>query len=434
MSATGGRVFLDQVSISGIGAPIYAEYDYTDPSVAAEYYEQISILNEILTRQTNSPAITNPTITATDVANVNAALAALQDLAINGISANSTANIQPPVVTMKQYFLTSQMATNLDLLFRSFEAVGGTGSPPQVTQAQLTQWKDLSTVSPVIADVLRAATYAAASNRSLQSLVELEYVKTGSDLIGDKLSGLNDALTTTNNILNSLAALQDIRNRMVVTNPTGYTPPTSAMVKAIDLANGNNGIHAADLMSAYRGAASLYFNQKIVPQIAPTLIQGTPPNITLTAAGETIYNNLLAIQRSLLAFIPQLSGIVGTSGVLDSASIYNRIKKISGDLSALFQAGGQAAANLTNATDRAKALQTYLLDNTVSAFSVTGRNAGDGQSNMGFGITAAQGLNDTQKEDVRRFLNIFEEYYKSASAILQKISQIIEKMAQNINR
>ena len=428
MSATGGRVFLDQVSISGIGTPIYAEYDYTDPSVAAEYYEQISILNEILNRQKNSPALTNPTITATDVANVNAALTALQTLAINGLSANSTANIVPPVVTMKQYFLTSQMATNLDLLFRSFEAVGATGSPPQVNLQQLTQWNDLSTVSPVITDILRAATYAAASNRSLQSLIELEYVKTGSDLIGEKLSGLNDALTITNSVLNSLAALQDIRNRMVVTTPTGYTLPTASAINP----NSDNigGIHAADIMSAYRGAASLYFNQIVTPQVSPSLISGG----ATTAAGNTIYDNLLAIQKSLLALIPKLSGIVGSAGLVDSASLYNRIKKISGDLSAMFQTGGQAAATLTSATDKALALQTYLLDNNVSAFKVSGRSPGDAQANLSFGVTAAQGLNDTQKEDVRRFLNIFEEYYKSASAILQRITQIIEKMAQNISR
>lgn len=423
MSATGGRVFLDQVSISGIGTPIYAEYDYTDPSVAAEYYDQISILNAILNRDTS----TSP-ITATDVANVNAALAALQTLAINGLSANSTANIVPPVVTMKQYFLTSQMATNLDLLYRSFEAVGATGSPPSLNLTQLTQWKDLSTVSPVITDVLRAATYAAASNRSLQSLIELEYVKTGSDLIGDKLSGLNDALTITNSVLNSLANLQDIRNRMVVTTPSGYTLPTSAMINPDS--DGSGGIHAADIMSAYRAAASLYFNQIVVPRVSPSLITGG----ATTAAGDTVYNSLLAIQRSLLAFIPQLSGIIGSAGLIDSSSLYNRIKKISSDLSAMFQTAGQPAATLTSATDKANALQTYLLDNNVSAFFVTGRSAGDGQSNLSFGVTAAQGLNDTQKEDVRRFLNVFEEYYKSASAILQRISQMIEKMAQNISR
>lgn len=422
MSSPEGRVYLTQVSVVGLATPIYAEYDYTDPSVAAAYYQQMQIINEIFNRQATSA------LTAADVANVNAALAALQTLAVDGLMANSTANIDPPVVTMKRFFLTKQMATNLDLLLRSFAAVGGTGSPPQVNLDQLTQWKDLSIVSTTISDILRASTYAAASNRSLQSIIELEYVKTGSDLIGDKLSELNDALTITNNVLNSLANLQDLRNRMVVTTPTGYTLPLSAMIDPDS--DGNGGIHAADIMSAYRGAASLYFNQNIVPRIEPSLISGG----ALTSAGQTVFSSLIAIQRSLLSFIPLLSAVIGSAGLADSNSLYNRIKKITQDFSALFQNGGVAAADLTAAADIANALQRFLLDNNVSAFAVSGRSPGDAQSNLNFGITSGQSLNDTQKEDVRRFLNIFEEYYKSAASILQRISQIIEKMAQNISR
>jgi hypothetical protein len=47
-------------------------------------------------------------------------------------------------------------------------------------------------------------------------------------------------------------------------------------------------------------------------------------------------------------------------------------------------------------------------------------------------ITSAQGLNDTQTEQVRQYMFIFEEYYKSASALLNAITQIIQKFAQGI--
>lgn len=56
------------------------------------------------------------------------------------------------------------------------------------------------------------------------------------------------------------------------------------------------------------------------------------------------------------------------------------------------------------------------------------------QQNITAAITAGQNLNDTQKDKVRRFLFVFEEYYKSASAILTKITQIIQRMAQGIAR
>lgn len=420
------NTYLDTVLIAG--SPVHAEYDYTDPSVAAEYYAQIQILNNLYNKITSTPAGggSAPALTADDVTQINTALANLQNLASNGLVANSTANIYPPVVTLKKYYLTTQMANDLDLIYRSFNAVGATGTPPVLTLDSLAKWKDLSIVSPAIQNVLTGAINAVASNRSLQAMVETDYVKAGSDMIGDKLSNMNDALTVTNNVLNSLSSLQDIKNRLVVTDPSGYKLPTSAMV------NKDGGVHAVDIMSAYRGAASAYFNAPIVPQVAPTLLSAD--GTSLSTAGVDTYKSLVAIQKSLLLFLPQLSAIVGPDGVKDPASIYNRIKKIAGDLSAFFQAKGVPGADLTDSKQQAIALKTYLLDNKVSAFFVPGHNAGDGQADLNFGITSAQGLNDTQKEDVKNFLNIFQQFYQSASAILQAMTQMIEKMAQNISR
>ncbi|SCA63281.1 hypothetical protein SCG7086_AN_00230 [Chlamydiales bacterium SCGC AG-110-P3] len=56
------------------------------------------------------------------------------------------------------------------------------------------------------------------------------------------------------------------------------------------------------------------------------------------------------------------------------------------------------------------------------------------QNDIKTGITAAANINDEQKEELRKTLFIFEEFYKSASALLSKITQIIEKLAGNISR
>jgi len=81
------------------------------------------------------------------------------------------------------------------------------------------------------------------------------------------------------------------------------------------------------------------------------------------------------------------------------------------------------------------ALSRWTLD-SYSAIPSGGAlgNAGDIQRNLTSAITAGQNLNDTQKEEVRRYLFVFEEYYKSAADILSKITQIVEKMAQGISR
>jgi hypothetical protein len=82
------------------------------------------------------------------------------------------------------------------------------------------------------------------------------------------------------------------------------------------------------------------------------------------------------------------------------------------------------------------AFQTLLADgNNVNPLNIAGfLPPNTVQGSITTAITAGENLNDTQKEKVRRFMFVFEEYYKSASAILTKITQIIQRMAQGINR
>ncbi|NGX42802.1 MAG: hypothetical protein K940chlam7_01090 [Chlamydiae bacterium] len=78
--------------------------------------------------------------------------------------------------------------------------------------------------------------------------------------------------------------------------------------------------------------------------------------------------------------------------------------------------------------------EAWLFDSYREGNQITGMNPGEIQRNITAALSAGQSLNDQQKEEVRRFLFIFEEYYKSSAAILNKITQIIEKMAQGIAR
>jgi hypothetical protein len=86
-------------------------------------------------------------------------------------------------------------------------------------------------------------------------------------------------------------------------------------------------------------------------------------------------------------------------------------------------------------------LRRWILDNLdkhsnsgTLADQNAAKTAGDIQRNLQEAITSATNLNDTQKEDLRRYMFIFDEFYKSASALLTRITQILEKMAQNAGR
>ncbi len=75
-----------------------------------------------------------------------------------------------------------------------------------------------------------------------------------------------------------------------------------------------------------------------------------------------------------------------------------------------------------------------ILAGAKGAVSPNFGRSGDFQKNLTTAIVSGEALNDKKKEELRRFLFIFEEYYKSAAALLNKMTQLIEKIAQGIAR
>lgn len=432
ISPPDGRFDLDTVNLFGAtNLQVFAEFDYTHPKVADLYVQQIETIYEVYTRAQS--ASNNNTITQADADAVRNALQALVNLAQNGVVVAGT---DPASYTgiSKTYFLTKDMATNLDLLVRSFAAAGATTPLVSITDAQLEKWKDLSIVSTAIRDILNAAVNAIPGNRSLQSLIELEYVAAGNDLINDKLSGLEQALTVTKGILNTLNNLQDLRNRLIIKNPPGFD------FRVGFAGSGTDG--RDDFEAHYRSLASAYFNQPIVPKLSSSLViyDANMNVLGITTHGTSTFLQLLTLKRSLQALIPQLSALATSQILADQNSLYNRVKTILNDFNTTFGTVGGGgvltpATSLFSTTDQITALKNFLIDNNDPFGNlIAGREAGASQANLTLAITAAENLNDEQKESVRQFLYVFEEYYKSASSILQRLSQIIEKMGQNISR
>lgn len=61
-------------------------------------------------------------------------------------------------------------------------------------------------------------------------------------------------------------------------------------------------------------------------------------------------------------------------------------------------------------------------------------SVGNYQKNLNDTIVASQSLNDTEREQLRQVMFVYEEFYKSATAMLSRLTQLIEKMASAINR
>ncbi|MBA3957383.1 MAG: hypothetical protein H0X51_03165 [Parachlamydiaceae bacterium] len=161
------------------------------------------------------------------------------------------------------------------------------------------------------------------------------------------------------------------------------------------------------------------------------------------AAFTNLQKQLVLAMTMLSAQIPNLSATTprinitqtNPNGDEDPNSLLARTKSVLNDLKTTLVAGGGGIINNNTSIQNAyNGIRNWLIDNYGTRTDANSTKAGALQQNITFAITSGQSLNDTQKEKVRQFLYIFEEYYKSASAILQQITQILERMAQGIAR
>lgn len=422
------RYDLTQVNVAGLDGTTYARYEWTSNAVSAAYQEQLTVLANYFNRDTGQTAVT----TQADADAVATAIKNLLALARDGIvSPLDESNPASATNPTKLYFLNVEMATSLDILVRSFYAVGATGGVGDfsLTAQQLKDWKDLSVLSGTIGDTLRVALNTAPGNRSIQALVELEYVGTANDVIDEQLSDLESALTTTNGVLNTLAAIQDWHNKIVVSSRGSF-----------QFSYNNPDDSAKESLQKYKALASVFFGTPIVPTVPAswtTMVyalrlsvngDGDPVSVdasylALTPSGYNAINQLISYRNSVAALVAQLSQQFTATQRNATGSLYGTLKSVYNDLLSVQVPPTDAVTQDTFA---------WFIDkyDVVQGGDITQQGAI--QNNITKAITSAQSLNDTQKENVRNFLFVFEEYYKSASAILQQLTQTIQRMAQGI--
>lgn len=119
-----------------------------------------------------------------------------------------------------------------------------------------------------------------------------------------------------------------------------------------------------------------------------------------STVGEGYSILLQRIQDNLSRLIDITNSNTGTSGT----ALASTLKTVLGD----FQG--------------ANSIQTWVQD-------FNNNKIGNYQTNLNNAVVASQSLNDAKREELQRTMFIFEEFYKSAMALLTRLTQIIEKMA-----
>jgi hypothetical protein len=315
-------------------------------------------------------------------------------------------------------------------------------------------------------DATSGATPAQVNQHTEQALIELVYIQTANNLIGGAMGNLDSALNATQSILNILQALQNLHNDITVTSKSAFpfnyktgsilsplltaattkqgTPTVFSHTTLIGGATGgitkttttpervtfgpratvfvSAGVNKqrttqlginADGITAYQQIynklASAYFGQAINPTFVFS---------SINAPGYASFSSeLQTLKNKLRVEISVLTKQTPPSARSDPQSLLGTLRKVYTDLPSNFQFS---------------TVEKWALDNYNQQSSLSSQ-AGNIENDLTTAITAAQSLNDTQKENVREFLFIFQEYYQSAAAVLSTITQVIQMMAQKIS-
>ena len=448
--------------ITGIGDVLVQRTEYLSPAVLSQYTNQIGILNTIM----NYPSGTNYTPTIFDYNNIVAAVQNLSNLAKNGIVEGTPAN---PITN----YLNGSMADNLNLVMQSLKTVGISSNSTQISTSSsqsdintaleaVQQWQSLngfgvgqilsagvqllvqnsqvSWTDPLLIDpttgknVVHTVAYSA--ENTFQSLLETQYVATGNSVITSQLNSMESALSVTSNLLGFLQIIQNLSNNVQVATDrqTTYTVQGTGSTASIGAKSFSSVFqmpttgNADTAIAAYSAAANQYFSQlSVVPNGATTPTE-------LYQAKTDLYNSLLQLE----SVNPQATRSVPNSL---AANIFAVVKDISTEFATIpytptttyptlsaFMNGNSAAFD----TAYKQAADTWVIDSQNVKLNVnsTATTSGAFQSNIATAISNSEILNDQQRDNVRSYLLVFEEFYKSAASMLDILTTTIENSAK----
>jgi len=249
------------------------------------------------------------------------------------------------------------------------------------------------------------------SSFELQSYVELVFVQGANNFIVNKLSSLQGSLLVTQEAMNLLTQVQTLKNYVTAQSKGSFT--------------GQNSVTGMD-NAAYASAASAFYNTPVKLQISyPYTSTQTKayiaqhPGLTTAQASQALFDQAVASVKTMMSgLLPQLSAMTPLiSGQVDENSLFYTFGLVKTGL----PAAGETAAS------------TWLTDgynlNQVSGVGTQGNI----EQAITTAITAGSSLNTTQTESVRNYLLLFQEFYQSASAVIQAMSQTITSMGQKIS-
>ncbi len=335
--------------------------------------------------------------------------------------------------TMDQY-----MAQGLDKLIRTLRAAGWDpiGDPTNSANAQaaITNVTGANATVYGLANVLQQAISAASQahlkgnaalsdSMSIQQVLMVDYVSRGNEILFNEMNQLKSAVDLNQQALSYLNSLQDLMNQkdpqkfimqlQLLNNVNINTQSPQGTFDSFEKATYDQSLQTLTRISSETpDGYKAYFNN---------LAQGDPipDNAQLAASAfddlNTAAKNIATYSASTItANLTYLVQQLGSAGSPANGLVL-ALNKINSD----FQ-------NLVS-QDPANALKNWIQDTQTA-------DPGGFQRNLSNAIVSSQSFNDTERENLREVMFVFEEFYKSATGLLSRLTQLIEKMADGIAR
>lgn len=148
-------------------------------------------------------------------------------------------------------------------------------------------------------------------------------------------------------------------------------------------------------------------------------------------AMSAVKNEIVSARATLSAQISALSAIATIAGAdPNQMFLLEQLKAVRADLATSFRTSTGEITQQTGLRSAMSGLTAWLFDGYNQRNTPNAALAGLFQQHIESALTASQSLNNSQSLKVEQFLYVFEQYYQSASAVLQKLTQIIKDIAR----
>ena len=400
------------VNIDGQNIPI--QWEVTTTTIRDEYIDQLQILIDTLKLDPNGKAGVNKVDQAM-ADRINRALRGLADLTFNGSNVGGT-----------QSYMTIDMARNLDALFRAMGDNGMenflTNPNASLTPGQIETFLNKAAGNPaLIQSIFTTQSAAVNSTQSLQALVQINFVRHGNETIGNALSGMQDALNISREVTDLLTRLQNFQNQTRVLNDAKLN-----QVFNFDLTSVGNFPNPSAWIGELIKQGDQVFGQPISPQLIEKLML-VPENEQFI---RTQIKDLFEIRDGIKAQMTKLEQTMTKEDLENPNGLYQRLSAVYNDLNTAF--GGVTDPN-GDITKLYQGFSSWVLDSSNSLQGMRTATGGRVQDNISAAFTAASSLQTSQKEQVNRYLFLFEQFYNTASNVLRDLNDMIRKFATNMN-